>query len=204
MVRAIYGVGIVCAVVVIATIAGYLVLNTGQGGLPNLTGKKVLMIIAQDFNRTELETPMQILGQDAGASIFIASTTTDVVTGGGMQVTPDMTLEEVEVQNYDAVIFVGGDGAEIYFDNSLAHSIAMDAYNQGKKVCAICKAPVILANANVLNGKKATVWPDYIGTIQAKGATYSGESVTVDGNIITANGPQSAEEFAQTIARELG
>ena len=164
------------------------------------------MVVAPgNFNDTELETPIWILG-DAGANISIASTTTDTVTGMyGKEVKPDMKLEQVEVQSYDAVIFVGGTGAAVYFQDALAHSIATDAFGQGKKVCAICIAPVILANAGILDNKRATVFGgDYIQMLEARGATYTGESVTVDGNIITANGPGAAGEFAQRIAEELG
>jgi len=56
-----------------------------------------------------------------------------------------------------------------------------------------------------LDGKRATVFDTtYASVLEGAGVTYTGESVTVDGNIITANGPAAAEEFARTIARELG
>ena len=125
--------GVICAVVIaVACLAGYFVLT--REGLPDLTGKKILMVIAPaNFNDTELETPMRILG-GAGANISIASTTTDTVTGMyGKEVKPDMKLDQVEVQFYDAVIFVGGTGAAGYFNDILAHSIAINALNQGKK-----------------------------------------------------------------------
>ena len=199
--------GAICAALIaVAGIAGYLVLKGAREGLPGLTGKKILMVIAPgNFNDTELETPMQVLG-DAGADISIASTTTDTITGMyGKEVKPDMKLEQVEVQSYDAVIFVGGTGAAVYFQDALAHSIATDAFEQGKKVCAICIAPVILANAGILYNRQATVYNGYyIEILVAGGAIYTGESITVDGNIITANGPQVAEEFAWRIAEELG
>lgn len=204
MKRALFGT--LCVVIAVACLAGYLVLKEAREGIPSLAGKKILMVIAPtNFNDTELEAPMRILG-DAGADISIASTTTAPVTGMyGKEVVPDLRLEEVEVRSYDAVIFVGGTGTERYFDNALAHSIATDAFNRGKKVCAICIAPVILANSGILENKRATVFDgEYITMLEAGGATYTGESVTVDGNIITANGPQAAEEFALRIAKELG
>ena len=122
--------GAICAVAIaVAGLAGYLGLKEAREGLPDLTGKKILMAIAPaNFNDTELETPMRILG-DARASISIASTTTDTVTGiYGKEVKPEMGLERVEVQSYDAVVFVGGSGAAGYFDDPLAHSISIDAF----------------------------------------------------------------------------
>ena len=62
---------------------------------------------------------------------------------------------------------------------------------------------MILANAGILEGKKATVWYSEAGRIEAKGAVYVNKSVVKDGNIITASGPQAAEEFGKTIAQTL-
>lgn len=65
---------------------------------------------------------------------------------------------------------------------------------------AICLAPVTLANAGLLEGKRATVYPSAKSFLKWKGATYTGNPVEVDGNIVTANGPEVAEEFAQAVA----
>ncbi|MCS7131535.1 MAG: DJ-1/PfpI family protein, partial [Hadesarchaea archaeon] len=92
-----------------------------------------------------------------------------------------------------------------YFNDERALSIAKDAAKKGKKVGAICIAPIILANAGVLEGKRATVWNgDFVRMLKERGAKYTGKQVEVDGNIITANGPTAAKEFGRTIAKELG
>jgi protease I len=170
-----------------------------------LTGKKVLMIIApKDFRDEEfLHTKDEL--ERAGAETTIASTKTGEVRGMlGAKVTPDIKLDQVKVGEYDAVVFVGGSGASAYFNNKQAISIARESFDKGKKTCAICIAPVILANAGVLKGKRATVWDgEYIRKIESEGATYTENPVEVDGNIITANGPAAAREFGRTIAKEL-
>ncbi|MEM2674590.1 MAG: DJ-1/PfpI family protein, partial [Candidatus Hadarchaeales archaeon] len=85
-----------------------------------------------------------------------------------------------------------------------ALSLAKEAAELGKKVCAICIAPVILANAGLLENRKATVWDgEFRRMLEEKGAKYVNKSVVVDGNIITANGPGAASEFGRTIAKEL-
>jgi len=66
-------------------------------------------------------------------------------------------------------------------------------------VAAICIAPVILANAGLLKKKNATVFKSEIAAIEAKGAVYSGSGVTVDGNLITASGPDQAKQFGKEI-----
>lgn len=123
----------------------------------------------------------------------------------GAIVTAEIGLDQVKVDDYDAVVFVGGGGSSVYFDDKKALSIASEAFKKGKKTCAICIAPVILANAGVLKSKKATVWDgEYVEKIESKGAKYTGKSVEVDGNVITAKGPTAAREFGRAIAKSLG
>jgi protease I len=170
-----------------------------------LAGKRILMIIAPDNFRDEelLHTKEEL--ERAGVKTTIASSKTGEARGKlGARVNVDLKLDQVKVDDYDAVVFVGGPGSAIYFNDRHALSIAGEALKKGKKVCAICIAPVILANAGVLKGKRATVWDgEYIEKIESKGATYTGKPVEVDGNVITANGPAAAREFGRTIAKAI-
>ena len=200
---------VVVIVVVVAGAGTFLVLHGGGGTGPsggNVTGKKALLIIAPtNFEDSEYTTTRNAL-QQAGVTVSVASSTTTTATGSdGLQVTPDLSIANVNVGNYDAVVFIGGTGCETaYYDDSTAHSIVVAANNQGKVIGAICLAPGILANAGILNGKSATIWADHAGTLTNNGATYTGQSVTVDGKIITANGPDAATEFANAIKSALG
>ncbi len=166
---------------------------------------KVLLVIAPENFRDEelLHTKAEL--ERAGAKTTIASTKTGEARGMlGARVMPNLMLDQVKVDDYDAVIFVGGSGSAVYFNDKRAISIAKEASDKGKIVCAICIAPVILANAGVLKGKRATVWPDKcIQMIESKGATYTGKPVEVDGNVITAPGPEAAREFGRAIAKAL-
>jgi protease I len=81
--------------------------------------------------------------------------------------------------------------------------LAQAMNGQGKMVAAICIAPVILANAGLLKKKNATVFESEIAAIEAKGAVYSESGVTVDGNIITANGADQAKQFGLEICKFL-
>ena len=170
-----------------------------------MSGKKVLMVIAPENFRDEelLHTKEEL--ERARANVTIASTKTKQARGMfGATVDPDLELEQVKVDDYDAVVFVGGVGAATYFSHDRALSMARDATEKGKKVCAICIAPVILANAGVLEGKRATVWNgEYKRMLEDGGAVYVNKAVVVDGNLITAVGPQAAREFGRTIAKQL-
>lgn len=172
--------------------------------LPDLSGKKVIMIIAhRDFRDEELFEPKSIL-EGQGAEVLIASSSLQVARGmKGGTVRPDLLIDDVDVAEFDAVIFVGGTGASEYWESPKAHEIARRAVELGKVVAAICIAPVTLANAGVLEGRRATVWPSESGRIIEKGAIYTGADVEVDDNVITANGPSAAKAFAKAIARKL-
>jgi protease I len=94
-------------------------------------------------------------------------------------------------------------GSQVYFEHPEAHDLAWEMYADGKVVSAICAAPVILAKAGLLKDKKATVYPDHEYTLKQYGAIYTGEAVTVDGNIITGNGPESSRAFGQAVAKQI-
>jgi protease I len=170
-----------------------------------LAEKRVLMVIAPENFRDEelLHTKEEL--ERTGVKTTVTSSKAGEARGKlGARVNVNLKLDQVKADDYDAVVFVGGPGSEVYFNDRRALSIVGEAFKKGKKVCAICIAPVILANAGVLKGKRATVWDgEYIEKIESKGATYTGKPVEVDGNVITANGPAAAREFGRTIAKAI-
>ena len=166
--------------------------------------KNVVMIIAQDnFRDEELLQPKTVL-QEAGIIVKVASQTQKQAVGMlGARVMPDMTLQDINVQDFDAVIFVGGGGSSVYWDDPSAHKIANDAFSANKVIAAICIAPVTLARAGLLKGRKTTVWSSEAGKLKAAGAVYTGKSLERDGNIITASGPTAAIEFGSQLLKVL-
>jgi protease I len=167
-------------------------------------GKKAVMIVApRDFRDEELFDVKSAL-EAAGATVRVASTSLDEATGMlGGKVKPDLLVSDIEVAEFDAVIFVGGKGARVYWDDPTAHHIASLTDKYGKILGAICFAPVTLAKAGVLDSRKATVWSSEKGALEAMGAQYTGADVEVDGEIITANGPKASKKFAEAIIKAL-
>jgi len=167
-------------------------------------GKGILMIIAPgDFRDEEFQIPKGSF-ERAGYQVTVASATTQEVRGMlGARVKPDILLQDVDVSKYQAIVFVGGVGAQVYFSHPQAQRIAKEAYSQGKVLGAICIAPVILARAGVLQGKRATVWASVSEEIEKGGGHYTGKLVEVDGRLITGNGPAAAKEFAKRIIEAL-
>jgi len=172
--------------------------------MPELSGKRVLMVVARDkFRDEELLKPRAILEQ-AGAAVTIASSSLEEATGMlGARVKPDVLLTDVSADDYDALVFVGGSGASEYFDNPTAHALAQAAAQQGKVLAAMCIAASTLANAGVLQGRRATCWSSEAGNLKAKGAQYTAAPVERDGLIITGEGPEAAGQFGEALVEAL-
>lgn len=169
----------------------------------SLTNKKVLMIIAPENFRDEEFFHTKESLEEGGLDVTVASTSKTAVSSiEKKQVEVDVLLDDA-TSDYDAIVFIGGGGAKIYFDNEKALNLAKEFFNDNKIVAAICVAPVILARAGLLNGKKATVWEGAAGDIKDLGADYTAEDVTIDGNIITGCGPKAAYSFGDAIVKAL-
>jgi protease I len=166
--------------------------------------KKAVVIIAEkNFQDTEFAEPFEAL-KAAGVKVTVASTTLKQATGmNGAKVRPDVLLKDVKAADYDTVVFIGGSGAVQYLEDPAAHALAKEAVAQKKIVGAICIAPVILANAGVLTGKKATCFPTEADSLRQAFVAYTGAGVEREGRIITADGPKSAKEFGRELVRAL-
>lgn len=165
--------------------------------------KKVLLIIAsQDFRDEEYFIPLKNF-KEAGFVVLTASSVKGKCYGKlGGYTESDLILSEVVVNDYDAIVFVGGIGVIEYQKNKEAHRIIKEAVDNGKILSAICIAPTILAHAGVLKGSTATVWNDdgeQEKLFKSLGVNFTNEDVTIDGNLITANGPKAANKFSLAV-----
>jgi protease I len=166
--------------------------------------KKAIFITAPEiFRDEEYFDPKKIL-EDAGIKVVTASTKTGELKGklGGTTLS-DMKIDEVKVADFDGIVFIGGGGASVFFDYAIALNLAKTFFAEGKIVASICIAGVTLANAGILKGKKATAYIDGKDDLIKGGATFTGNPVEVDANIITANGPQAAKSFGQALVKAL-
>jgi len=175
----------------------------------NLEGKKIAMIIAfRDFRDTEYFLPKEIL-EKAGTKITTVSTKTGIAIGAdGGDTQIDLLVENLNPADFDAIVFIGGPGALDYLDNENSYRVLRETVEKDKILGSICISPVILAKAGVLSGKRATVWSSPLDRSPVKilkenGAIYEDKDVVVDGKIVTANGPDAAEEFGQKLVEGL-
>ena len=165
---------------------------------------RIVMIIASSLFRDEelFDTKAQL--EKDGHEVTVASSRSGMCDGSrGGSAKAEITLDEINTEETDALVFVGGPGASEYFENMTAHRLAGEMLSSERILAAICIAPVILAKARLLKGRRATVFSSGANVIEENGAVYTGEDVTADGNLVTGNGPASAVEFAQKISELL-
>lgn len=177
----------------------------------SLENKKILMIIAnENYRDEEFEIPYKKFVEN-GAEVTVASLKKGKATGMfGSEFDVKTDLSEVDTADYDGIIFIGGMGVPSVRSDERAIEIAAKGVDR-KVLAAICWAPTILAKAGAVKGRKTTVWlgddPEYnmkTSEIMTKyGAQFEDHLVVEDGNIVTGNGPDAAEEFAKTIINKL-
>ena len=164
---------------------------------------KALFVIAQEgYQPREYGVPKQIL-EKSGVEIITASKEVGKCTSSTGDVSEaTISISDVNVSDYDAIVFIGGPGAVKFHKDVEAHLTCQEAINRGKVLAAICIAPLTLVYADVLEGKKATVWNQdgkQAEVLTQNQAIFVDEEVVVDGKIVTANGPMAAEAFGKAI-----
>jgi protease I len=165
---------------------------------------KVVFITAPKvFRDEEYYKPRKVL-EKAGAEVVTASVKTGNLKGRfGFRTTSTLLIQDINPNDFDAIVYIGGSGSVVFFDNYYALKLANDFFKQRKPVASICIASVILANAGILKGKKATVFIDGKEALLKGGAIYTGSPLEIDGNTITANGPGAAEDFGKAVLKSL-
>jgi protease I len=165
---------------------------------------KVVFITAPEvFRDEEYYNPKKIL-EDGNIEVVTASVKTGELRGRfGFKTTSTLLIQDVDLNDFDAVAYIGGSGSAVFFDNYYALKIANDFFKQQKPTASICLAGVILANAGILKDAKATVFIDGKEALIKGGAVYTGNPLEIDGNIITANGPGAAKDFGRAILKSL-
>ena len=168
---------------------------------------KVLFAIAADrFLDEEYTIPKKIL-TEAGITCVTASTRKGTCYGmHGELVESDLTIDEVNPADYDGLVIPSGIGCqdELWRNEKLI-DIANVMGNAGKVTAAISLAPVILGEAGLLAGKKATTFatPACIRVLELDKAIIVDETVVTDGKVVTAKSSFDAKAFGTAILAAL-
>jgi len=166
-------------------------------------GPIAVVVPLYDFRDEELNDLLDIFLQNGLSHQVVASVAGECVGIQGTRVDATYSFEQADAAQYSCVALIGGPGTEAYLHNDSLHDFARFFVEQNKIVAAICWAPAILANAGLLMKKNATVWVGAKNDLLTHGANYTGADVTVDGNFLTADGPDSTIKFANTLVSML-
>ncbi len=169
-----------------------------------MTAQKIVLVIApENFRDEELFDTQEEL-ENAGIKTTIASKKRGLCRGKlGKTAHAQSALSEIKVSDYDGIVFVGGGGVRVYFEDPEALKLAQDFFAARKWTTAICAGPGVLARAGLLTKKNVTSHESVKDLIQATGARWTGQDVETDGKIVTANGPAAAHAFGKKIAEQL-
>ena len=182
---------------------GYGVIREENLNMP----KRILMVLAPDqYRDEELNVPRNAFVSE-GWTVDLASTqkgTAQGMLGDTEEVT--MLIGEADAERYDAIVVVGGMGSPTYlWNNPDLNQLLQTMDQQGRVIGAICLSGAVPGLAGIARGKKATVWetPDSRAALENNGAIFTDEPVTQDGRLITANGPDAAEDFARLLVAQI-
>jgi len=170
--------------------------------------KRVLILAADGFEQSELMDPKKAL-EDAGFETFVVSIEPGSIKGWkdknwGDSVAVEATLDEVSADDFDALLLPGGQmNPDILRMNDDAVDLINDFDDAGKIIAAICHAPWLMAEADILDGRTVTSWPSIRTDLANAGADVVDEEVVVDGNFITSRMPDDIPAFSKALIDAL-
>ena len=140
----------------------------------------------------------------AGVDIQTVSVTgSKNITGShNIKLEADLLFDECNFAQSDMLFLPGGmPGTNTLKEHKGLEEQLLEFHKAGKKIAAICAAPSVLGELNILDGKRATCFPGFEDKLF--GAVYTGEKFETDGNVTTARGMGVATEFALELVRVL-
>lgn len=164
---------------------------------------KVVLMLAEGFEEIEGLTVVDLLRR-AQVEIHMVSITGNLfVTGShGIVVKADTLLNEETFDETDMVVLPGGmPGTKYLGEHQEVISLLKEFHEKEKYLAAICAAPSVLGLNGLLEGKRATCFPDFRDKLI--GATIIDEKTVVDGKVITSKGMGTAIDFSLELIKVL-
>jgi protease I len=173
-----------------------------------LKGKRVAIVATDMVEQVELTEPRKAL-DEAGAQTELISIKPGKIQGfkhydKADKIPVDRTIEEVNADEYDALLLPGGVGNPdtLRLDENVV-SFIRDFFEQGKPVAAICHGPWTLVEAGVVRGRKLTSWPSIQTDIHNAGGNWVDEKVVVDQRLVTSRKPDDIPAFNAKMIEEF-
>ena len=170
-----------------------------------LQGKRVALLVEDDFEDYELTGPLDALKAEGADVVLVGPFAGRSYKGkkGEATVTSDMAASAARVREFDALVIPGGYAPDKMRLRPAMVDLARDFVEAGKPVAAICHGPQLLINANVLRGITMTCWPSIAVDVKNAGALYVDRPAVRDRNIITSRKPDDVPFFNEAIIAAL-
>ena len=172
--------------------------------------KRVLILATNGFEQSELMKPKVNL-EKAGIETTVVSLESGEIKGWdtddwGDSVKVDKTLDEVSsCEGYDALLLPGGQiNPDLLRVEDRAVALVKDFAKAGKPIAAICHAPWLLIEADVVQGKTATCYKSIRTDLKNAGANVVDQEVAIDGNLITSRNPNDIPAFSKALIEAVG
>ena len=169
-----------------------------------ISDAKVLIVATDGFEEWELFGPRKIL-QERGAEVRLASLKRDPIQATvhddpGKTIRPDLTIDEANADEFDALILPGGvrNPDQLRMHGNVTALVCRFA-EQDKPIGAICHGPWLLVEADLLRGRTATSWPSIRTDLRNAGAMVVDEPAVTDGKIVTSRNPDDVEAFTDAL-----
>ena len=143
--------------------------------------------------------------QEEGYKVdIVGSKAKETYTGKhGVPIKSDLSPNEVNVDEYDALMIPGGRAPDKMRINESLVNIVKVTYKRGKVIAAICHGPQMLIEADIIRGKKATCWKSVATDLENAGATFIDAPAVVDGKLVTSRFPADLPKFCQETIKLL-
>lgn len=168
--------------------------------MPLISDSRVLIVATDGFEEWELFGPRAILEMH-GAEVVLASLKIHPIQATvhddpGRTIRPDLTIDQASADDFDALILPGGvrNPDTLRVHGNVIERIR-DFDRQGKPIGAICHAPWLLVEADLVREKTVTCWPSIRTDVRNAGGNLVDEAAVTDGNIVTARKPDDVEPF---------
>jgi len=169
--------------------------------MPNkLTGKRIAILAADGVEQVELTEPRKALDA-AGAKTELISPAKGKVQAWqhrekGDKFPVDVELDVADPNDYDALVLPGGvANPDQLRTMPKAVRFVKSFFEQGKPVAAICHAPWMLVEADVVQGKTVTSWPSLRTDLKNAGANWVDREVVEDAGLVTSRKPDDLPAF---------
>lgn len=161
-----------------------------------LQGKHIALLATNGFEDSELTHPLEAV-REAGATVTIVSEEAGVFKGkNGTEITADISLDEIDSETFDGLLLPGGlQNPDTLRMNERAVDFVRSFFERHKPVAAICHAPWLLIEADVVRGRTLTSWPSLQTDLKNAGATWVDEEVVVDQGLVTSRNPDDLPAF---------